>query len=240
MASTQAFSTVPTNALSDNNLASTSNLPVLQAYDFTPSTTWNELLLNEFSVTFDPNTVAATSLWMVDTNNDWVRLAAAVDEGSTTANSASFTVTLASTSPTLNPGTVLLVGGEAAEAQVPSASVSGMTAEAAQGGAILISMTKTGTMVAGDEWVLRGCAAGASCTAADAESHEDLRCGSGGLHLPWRSTTHDTTYDFHVAICNEIGCNPTVRTATATADAQVDPAPQVSSIIIEQARPTSR
>ena len=74
VASTQAFSTVPTNALSDNNLASTSNLPVLQAYDFTPSTTWNELLLNEFSVTFDPNTVAATSLWMVDTNNDWVRL----------------------------------------------------------------------------------------------------------------------------------------------------------------------
>lgn len=237
VASTQTFGTVPTNALSDNNLASTSNLPVLQAYDFTPSTTWNELLLNEFSVTFDPNTVAATSLWMVDTNNDWVRLAAAVDEGSTTANSASFTVTLASTSPTLNPGTLLLVGGEAAAAQVPSASVSGMTAEAAQGGAILISMTKTGTMVAGDEWVLRGCAAGASCTAADAEILTRISEGADQVDFTYRGslTTHDTTYDFHVAICNEIGCNPTVRTATATADAQVDPAPQVSSIIIEQA-----
>ena len=235
--STQTFGTVPVSALAQNNLANASNLPVLQAYDFTPSTEWNDVLMNEFTVTFDPTIVAATSLLMVTTNGDWLQLAAAVDEGSTTANSATFTVTLASNAPTLGLGTLLLVGGQATEVQVPSASVTGMTAEAAQGGAILISMTKNGTMVAGDQWVLSILSNGRFLHVPEAEILTRMSEGADRVDYTFRGslTTHDTSYDFHVAICNEIGCNPTVRTATATADAQVDPAPQVSSIIIEQA-----
>ena len=234
--STQTFGTVPVSALAQNNLANASNLPVLQAYDFTPSTEWNDVLMNEFTVTFDPTIVAATSLWMVTTNGDWLQLAAAVDEGSTTANSATFTVTLASNAPTLV--------GDLAPGRWPSHRSSGAIRQR-QWHDRRGRSGRSHPDLHDQEWndgrwrpmgpsILSN---GRFLQCDEAEILTRMSEGADRVDYTFRGslTTHDTSYDFHVAICNEIGCNPTVRTATATADAQVDPAPQVSTIIIEQA-----
>ena len=185
--------------------------------DYAPSTTRSaaDVLTQSLSVTV-PNTLGATSMWYIGGNGLWTSMDATADEAGPTASE--FTFTFPANSGMLPAGTIVLMGGELAQAAIPDAAVSGFAATALKSGAIGVTWDITGTLLASDNIVVAICEGSADCdmpfntTVAD----EDRAFTYGGA-----STTHGTTYHVAVAVCNEEGCSAE-GTGSVVADKAVD------------------
>jgi len=185
--------------------------------DYAPSTTRSaaDVLTQSLTVTV-PNSLGATSMWYIGGNNLWTPMDDTADEAGPTASE--FTFTFPANSGMLPAGTIVLMGGELAQAAIPDAAVSGFAATALKSGAIGVTWDITGTLLSSDSIVVGICEGAADCaepfetTVAD----EDRAYTYGGS-----STTHGTTYYVAVAVCNEEGCSAE-GTGTVVADKAVD------------------
>lgn len=185
--------------------------------DYVPSTTRSaaDVLTQSLSVTV-PNSLGATSMWYIGGNGLWTSMDATADEAGPTASE--FTFTFPANSGMLPAGTIVLMGGELAQAAIPDAAVSGFAATALKSGAIGVTWDITGTLLSSDSIVVAICEGSADCdmpfntTVAD----EDRAFTYGGA-----STTHGATYHVAVAVCNEEGCSAE-GTGSVVADKAVD------------------
>ena len=201
--------------------------------DYAPSTTFqaNDILSQGFSIMVDKS-IEATSLWYIDGSGKWILFSDMAED--VDATTEKFTYTIPANSPVIPSGTLVLMGGELAQAALPDASVSGFNVAAEARGAISLNWDITGTLLSsdsvklciseGDETVtLPDCAGQFNTTLAD----EDRAYTYSGSQ-----TEHGSTYYVTLAVCNEVGCsNPGL--GNATADKRVDGAYTVDTLTVE-------
>ncbi len=199
----------------------TGTYAAVAALDYAPSTTFSAdaILAQELSVIVDTS-LEATSLWYIDGSGKWILFSDASEE--VDATTEMFTYDIPANSPVVPGGTLVLMGGELAQASIPDASVSGFSATAQKGGAIALAWDITGTLLSSDSIhvcvspgqavSLPDCPGAFNTTVAD-EDRSYTYSGS--------QTTHGETYYVEVAVCNEQGCS-TPGLATVVADKKVD------------------
>jgi len=184
--------------------------------DYSPSTTYsaNDVLSQSMTVQFDKST-GATSLWYVN-GAIWTLISdASTDVDATTGM---FSYTFPANSPVLSAGTMVLMGGSLAQAEVPSASITGFNAAAGKAGAILLNWNVEGTMLSGDSIDVTICEA-INCTTA---FETGLGVGNTSYTYSGQNTVHGMNYTVLVAVCNEVGCSSPVGTGSVIADSAVD------------------
>ncbi|MBL6806728.1 MAG: hypothetical protein ISQ54_04615 [Candidatus Poseidonia sp.] len=199
------------------------------AMDYAPSTTFpaNDILSQSLSVTVD-KALEATSLWYIDGSGKWILFADASED--VDATTEAFVYSIPANSPVVPSGTLVLMGGELAQASIPDASVSGFNAEALKGGAIGVTWGITGTLLSSDNIVVTICDGQEDCaepftqTVAD----EDRSYSYSGTN-----TVHGTVYHVSVAVCNEEGCS-TAGKGTVTADKQVDGGVAATALTVQE------
>ena len=186
-------------------------------FDYSPSTTYSavDVLSQSMSVSFDKS-LGATSLWYVN-NNMWTLIsdnAADTDD----ATISEFSYTFPANSPVLTAGQMVLMGGSLAQAEIPTASITGFNAAAGKAGAILLNWNVDGTMLTGDSIDVTICEA-VDCTNA----HEaGLGAGNTSYTYSGTNTVHGTNYSVSVAVCNEVGCSSPIGAGFVIADSEVD------------------
>ena len=186
--------------------------------DYTPSTTYqaNRVLSQTMSVQF-PKSTGASSLWYTNADgNIWQLLSnAATDVDATTSE---FTYTFPSNTQSLANGKLVLIGDALAQADVPSASITGFSAKAAKGGAIVVNWNVDGTMLDGHAVKVTICET-VNCTSAyDTSFNSSVQSTT----YSGQNTVHGVEYTVTVAVCNEVGCSTPVGTGTVVADSKVD------------------
>lgn len=199
------------------------------AMDYAPSTTFpaNDILTQSLSVTVDKS-LEATSLWYIDGSGKWILFSdASTDVDATTEE---FTYNIPANSPVVPSGTMVLMGGELAQASIPDASVSGFNAEALKGGAIGVTWDITGTLLSSDNIVVTICDGQEDCATPFTQTvaDEDRSYSYSGTN-----TDHGTVYHVSVAVCNEEGCS-TAGKGTVTADKQVDGGAAATTLTVEE------
>lgn len=199
------------------------------AMDYAPSTTFpaNDILSQSLSVTVD-KALEATSLWYIDGSGKWILFADTSED--VDATTEAFVYSIPANSPVVPSGTLVLMGGELAQASIPDASVSGFNAEALEKGAIGVTWGITGTLLSSDNIVVTICDGQEDCaepftqTVAD----EDRSYSYSGTN-----TVHGTVYHVSVAVCNEEGCS-TAGKGTVTADKQVDGGVAATTLTVQE------
>jgi hypothetical protein len=184
--------------------------------DYVPSTTYqaNSVLSQSMSVQFSKST-GATSMWYTN-GNVWQLLSnTATDVDATTSE---FSYTFPSSTPSLANGKLVLIGDALAQANAPSASVTGFSASAAKGGAIVVNWNVDGTMLEGDTVDVTICET-VNCTSAYETS---FNSSVQTTTYSGQNTDHGVEYTITVAVCNEVGCSSPVGTGTVVADSAVD------------------
>jgi hypothetical protein len=200
--------------------------------DYTPSTTYsaNDVLSQSMDVQFDKST-GATSLWYVN-GATWTLIAdASTDVDATTGM---FSYTFPANTPILSAGTMVLMGGSLAQAEAPSASITGFNAAAGKAGAILLNWNVDGTMLSGDSIDVTICEA-VNCTTAFATG---LGVGNTSYTYSGQNTVHGMNYTVLVAVCNEVGCSSPVGTGSVIADSAVDGGAAATGLTIAAAGTT--
>ncbi|MDA8680164.1 hypothetical protein N9M45_01060 [Euryarchaeota archaeon] len=200
--------------------------------DYAPSTTYsaNDVLEQSMSVQY-AKSLGATSLWYVN-GASWTLLSdVSTDVDATTGQ---FAYSFPANSPILSNGQLVLMGGSLAQAEVPSASITGFNAAAAKGGAIQINWDVDGTMLAGDSIDVT------VCETVDCVTAFEISLGAGNTSYPYsgQSTTHGVEYTVTVAVCNEVGCSSPVGTGTVVADSAVDGDASATDLTIAAAENT--
>jgi hypothetical protein len=189
--------------------------------DYAPSATRtaNEILDQELRVIVGKD-LDATSLWYIDSNNRWIMLSdAAVDVDATTEV---FVYDIPDNSPVVPSGTMVLMGGELAQATVPDASVSGFNAEALPKGAIGLTWDITGTLLSSDNIRISICPGEAVSEACADLFTQNVPDEDRSFTYSGASTTHGVEYHVEVAVCNEQGCSTPAGVGSVTADKRVD------------------
>ena len=200
--------------------------------DYSPSTTYsaNDVLTQSLNVQFDKST-GATSLWYVN-GATWTLIAdASTDVDATTGM---FSYTFPANSPVLSAGTMVLMGGSLAQAEAPSASITGFNAAAGKAGAILLNWNVDGTMLSGDSIDVTICEA-IDCTTA---FETGLGVGNTSYTYSGQNTVHGMNYTVLVAVCNEVGCSSPVGTGFVIADSAVDGGAAATDLTIAAAGTT--
>ena len=200
--------------------------------DYSPSTTYsaNDVLTQSLNVQFDKST-GATSLWYVN-GATWTLIAdASTDVDATTGM---FSYTFPANSPVLSAGTMVLMGGSLAQAEAPSASITGFNAAAGKAGAILLNWNVEGTMLGGDSIDVTICEA-VNCTTA---FETGLGVGNTSYTYSGQNTVHGMNYTVLVAVCNEVGCSSPVGTGFVIADSAVDGGAAATDLTIAAAGTT--
>ena len=200
--------------------------------DYTPLTTYsaNDVLEQSMSVQY-AKSLGATSLWYVN-GASWTLLSdVSTDVDATTGQ---FAYSFPANSPILSNGQLVLMGGSLAQAEVPSASITGFNAAAAKGGAIQINWDVDGTMLAGDSIDVT------VCETVDCDTAYEISLGAGYTSYPYsgQETTHGVEYTVTVAVCNEVGCSSPVGTGTVVADSAVDGDASATDLTIAAAENT--
>lgn len=200
--------------------------------DYAPSTTYsaNDVLEQSMSVQY-AKSLDATSLWYVN-GASWTLLSdVSTDVDATTGQ---FAYSFPANSPILSNGQLVLMGGSLAQAEVPSASITGFNAAAAKGGAIQINWDVDGTMLTGDSIDVT------VCETVDCVTAFEISLGAGNTSYPYsgQSTTHGVEYTVTVAVCNEVGCSSPVGTGTVVADSAVDGDASATDLTIAAAENT--
>ncbi|MDA9828293.1 hypothetical protein N9C12_01230 [Candidatus Poseidoniaceae archaeon] len=200
--------------------------------DYAPSTTYsaNDVLEQSMSVQY-AKSLGATSLWYVN-GASWTLLSDVSTDVDATAGQ--FAYSFPANSPILSNGQLVLMGGSLAQAEVPSASITGFNAAAAKGGAIQINWDVDGTMLAGDSIDVT------VCETIDCVTAFEISLGAGNTSYPYsgQSTTHGVEYTVTVAVCNEVGCSSPVGTGTVVADSAVDGDASATDLTIAAAENT--
>ena len=200
--------------------------------DYVPITTYsaNDVLTQSLNVQFDKST-GATSLWYVN-GATWTLIAdASTDVDATTGM---FSYTFPANSPVLSAGTMVLMGGSLAQAEAPSASITGFNAAAGKAGAILLNWNVEGTMLGGDSIDVSICEA-VNCTTA---FETGLGVGNTSYTYSGQNTVHGMNYTVLVAVCNEVGCSSPVGTGFVIADSAVDGGAAATDLTIAAAGTT--
>ena len=200
--------------------------------DYAPSTTYsaNDVLEQSMSVQY-AKSLGATSLWYVN-GASWTLLSdVSTDVDATTGQ---FAYSFPANSPILSNGQLVLMGGSLAQAEVPSASITGFNAAAAKGGAIQINWDVDGTMLAGDSIDVT------VCETVDCVTAFEISLGAGNTSYPYsgQNTAHGVEYTVTVAVCNEVGCSSPVGTGTVVADSAVDGDASATNLTIAAAENT--
>ena len=188
------------------------------AVDYVPGTTFSagDILEHSMSVTA-PKDIGATSLWYVTDAGNWKLISSeAVDVDATTEM---FAYELPTDIAVLPQGALVLMGGSLAVADVPDASITGFSAAAAKGGAIVLNWGIDGTMLSTDSIDITICEGEAGC--ADAFS-TGLGVGISTFSYSGSNTEHGAFYSVVVEICNSVGCSTPKGVANVTADKSVD------------------
>ncbi|MBT61000.1 MAG: hypothetical protein CMA63_05560 [Euryarchaeota archaeon] len=188
------------------------------AIDYVPGTTYSagDVLSQSMSVHY-AKSLEATSLWYVSDGGMWTLISdASTDVDATTG---SFAYTFPSSSPVLAQGSLVLMGGSLAQADVPDAIVTGFSAAAAKSGEIQLNWNINGTMLADDSIDITICEGAAGC---DDPFTAGLAVGATSYKYSDNSIAHGTSLNVHVAVCNEIGCSSPVGSADVVVDRQVD------------------
>lgn len=185
--------------------------------DYTPSTTYSavDVLSQSMSISFDKS-LGATSLWYVN-NNIWTLISdnpADTDD----ATISEFSYTFPENTPVLTAGQMVLMGGSLAQAEVPTASITGFNAAPGKSGAILLNWNVDGTMLTGDSIDV------SICEAVDCTNAHEAGLGAGNTSYTYSgtNTVHGTNYSVSVAVCNEVGCSSPVGAGFVIADSEVD------------------
>jgi hypothetical protein len=184
--------------------------------DYTPSTTYTatDVLSQSMSIEFDKS-LGATSLWYVN-NNVWTMISDAASD--VDATTSVFSYTFPANSPVLSSGTMVLMGGSLAQAEVPSSSITGFNAAAGKAGAILLNWNVEGTMLTGDSIDISICET-VNCTTL---FEVGLGAGNTSFSYSGANTVHGTDYTVTVSVCNEVGCSSPIGSGTVIADSEVD------------------
>lgn len=188
------------------------------AVDYTPSTTYaaNDVLSQSMSVSA-PKDLGAASLWYVTNGGIWTLITAdSVDIDTTTDM---FEYSFPTDSPVLSAGVLVLMGGSLAQADVPYASITGFSAAAGKGGAIVFNWNVAGTMLASDSIDITICEGEADCTDPFRMA---VGVGTSSFTYSGSNTVHGAFYHVLVEICNDVGCSSPVGTGTVVADSAVD------------------
>ena len=194
----------------------TGNYDSVAVLDYAPSTTYqaSDVLSQSMSVQFAKST-GATSLWYTN-GNVWQLLSnSATDVDATTSE---FSYTFPTNTPVLANGKLVLIGDALDVAAAPSASITGFSASAAKGGAIIVNWDIAGTMLDGDTVDVSICET-VNCTSAyETAFNSSVRTTT----YSGQNTDHGVEYTITVAVCNEAGCSTPVGTGTVVADSAVD------------------
>ena len=188
------------------------------AVDYAPGTTFsaNDVLERSMSVSASKD-LGATSLWYVTDAGNWALIASeSVDVDATTEM---FEYAIPADSPVISSGTLVLMGGLLAQADVPDASITAFSAAAGKGGAIVLNWNVTGTMLASDSIDITICEGEAGC--ADAFT-TGLGVGTSTFSYSGSNTAHGAFYNVLVEICNDVGCSTPKGVGNVTADKAVD------------------
>ncbi len=164
--------------------------------DYSPSTTYsaNDVLTQSLNVQFDKST-GATSLWYVN-GATWTLISdASTDVDATTGM---FSYTFPANTPILSAGTMVLMGGSLAQAEAPSASITGFNAAAGKAGAILLNWNVDGTMLSGDSIDVTICEA-VNCTTPFATC---LGVGNSSYTYSAQNTANCLHYTLLDSVCN--------------------------------------
>jgi hypothetical protein len=186
--------------------------------EYVPGTTYtaSDVLSHSMNVHF-AKSMEATSLWYVTNGGQWELISdLSTDVDATTG---AFAYTFPSDIGVLPQGTLVLMGGSLAQADVPDATVTGFSAAAAKSGAIQLNWEVVGTMLADDSIDITICEGAAGC---DDAFTVGLAVGETSYTYAGSNTVHGTSYNVHVAVCNEEGCSSPVGSADVVADKAVD------------------
>ena len=186
--------------------------------DYSPLTTYGpgDVLDQSISISYDAAAVTPTSVFYVSSNGAWAMLDATISAAGT---DGTIDITIADQSPVLPGGEIALMGGVLQIVEAPEANPSGLVLTASAGGHIDATWGYTGTLVDTlDRLVVSVCDSAGNC---DAEWPNGV--SNTSLRLDGQTyTTHGETYTVTIQLCNVGGCNPTIATASATADSGVD------------------
>ena len=199
----------------------TGSYDAVAAVNYVPSTTFAsaDVLSQSLTLTVD-NTLGATSLWYIDSNNRWILFDGTSAESGPTQMEFSYTVP--ANSPVVPAGTFVMMGGQLAQATIPTATVSGFSVNSLQAGAIGISWDITGTLLASDN--VRICVSdtpGVGLPECVNEFNTTVLDTERSYTYSDRDLAHGTVLHVNVAVCNDQGCS-TAGMGTATVDREVE------------------
>jgi len=196
--------------------------------DYVPSTTYtaNDVLSQSLNVQFDKST-GATSLWYTS-GASWALLSDSPADDPNSATTGVFTFSFPANRPMLPMGTFVLMGGSLAQAEEPTASITGFNAAAGKSGAIQVNWNVDGTMLSGDSIDLTICEA-VNCTTP---FETGFGAGITSFTYSGQNTAHGMEYTVLVAVCNEVGCSSPVGAGSVIADSEVDGGAEATGLTI--------
>ena len=188
------------------------------AVDYEPGSTFSATDVLEQSMEIKvAKDLGATSLWYVTDAGLWTLVSSEATDVNATVQS--FEYMLPEDSPVLSRGALVLMGGVLAQEDVPDASITGFSAAAAKGGAIVLNWGVDGTMLESDSIDITICEGDAGCTDAFTTG---LGVGTTTFSYSGSNTVHNAYYNVVVEICNTVGCSTPKGVGNVTADKSVD------------------
>jgi hypothetical protein len=186
------------------------------AYDPVTTFTAVDVLSQSMKVHF-PKSLEATSLWYVSDSGQWQMISNVIND--IDATTGEYAYVFPADTAVLPQGTLVLMGGVLAQADVPAATVTGFSAAAARLGAIQLNWEVVGTMLTGDSIDVTICEGAAGC---DDAFKVGLAVGDSSYTYAGSNIVHGILYNVLVAVCNEVGCSTPVGSADVVADKEVD------------------
>ena len=185
--------------------------------DYSPSTTYmpEDVYSQEIVMTYDTSSIEPTSVFWIS-NGNWVQLDATI---ASAGSSGTITVDLGENSQVLPQGEIALMGGELQIIEAPEAHATGLTVVATKGGTITASWSYSGNTVPGADWLAMEIVDSSGAVVSSTQENTTLVAHSMNGQT---DTVHGETYTYTLQVCNLGGCNPTIATASATADKMVD------------------
>ncbi len=168
----------------------------------------------EIVMSYDTTSLEPTSVFWIS-NGNWVQLDATITSA---GNDGTITINLGEDSQVLPQGEIALMGGVLQIIEAPDAHATGLTVVASKGGTITASWSYSGNTVPGADWLaMEICDSADVCTTTQENTTLVAHSMNGQT-----DTVHGETYTYTLQVCNVGGCNPTIATASATADKMVD------------------
>ena len=157
--------------------------------------------------------LGATSLWYVSSSGHWILLSSEAEDIDSQRKEFSYEFPV--DSPVLPPGELVLMGGTFSPLGIPDASITGFSAIPWASGMINLNWGVNGELLQSDYINITICLGGADCANPDT-----IFLGQGNFSYMYENpnAVQGGSYNVEVAVCNPIGCNTPIGTATVIAD----------------------